>query len=349
MKFDDLSLILLVITFIILSIFYIINVCDYNIKEFFDLELYPRTESKNGIVTNCSTEINVDISNSIQYNSCELEPNSVGCSYTGDKFILNPDRAIKYHSDYSCDNVKGYTGIWKDIDRRNLLLAYSCIGLSPKELQQKFSNDKIDVDTILTDGYFDVIDDSSSDADSLVKKIKDTILTKVRTIPDVSFFPIYVCISQAPLLKYGNEDTVVWDHNRGQPREHDKYSCWNKDMCKSTRKMYIEILIIFFKNDAGNLRKFITMVAQNKSSSLQCNLNCGNSTDRIEGLACGCLNKPQSYDVGKDKETSSGGNYNSVCRTGNTNKNYSIVYFVNTHYNFNMNSETKFKNHVDYI
>jgi hypothetical protein len=93
--------------------------------------------------------------------------------------------------------------------------------------------------------------------------------------------------------------------------------------------MFIQILLIFFKNDCTKINNFIDYINldTNKSSSLQCNINCGNG-DRVDGLACGCLNKIGSYD---------GGAYNSVCKTGDKNIDYSIIYYVNPYYDFEIN------------
>ena len=79
-------------------------------------------------------------------------------------------------------------------------------------------------------------------------------------------FPIYACISQSPYIKDGNEKTIVWDHNRGQPISHYKYSCSlgikddDTDLCNPNHKMFIQVVLIFFKNNRQNINKFFNLV-----------------------------------------------------------------------------------------
>lgn len=318
MKINDLYLILLLIIFIILSIFYIISVCNYNIKELFLVEVVDDNNVKNAM--NCVFEEN-------DFNNCigGLET----CKYSD--MYLTEGTAPRYHQEYSCKNIKDkYIGFDLSMDNLNLLLTYSCVKLSPTQIKQYVSTN-INVETILLEKYFNVIKESEDE--NLTYYIRDEITKYIKAntgIDNNSKFPIYACISQAPYLKEGNESTIVWDHNRGQPVDYYKLGCsigiLNEDVnaCPKTHKMFIQILLIFFKNDCTKINKFIEYINSdsNKSKSLQCNINCGNA-ERVDGLACGCLNKSGSYDEGR---------YNSVCKTGNSNVDYSVIYYVNPHY-----------------
>lgn len=319
MKINDLYLILLLIIFIILSIYYIITVCEYNIKEMFIIEVTENTAN------NCVLGLN-------DVNKCV--DGSLSCEYS-DKF-LSTDTAPRYHEEYNCANIKSsYIGSDLSVDSVKLLLAYSCVKLSPVEIKQYLLNN-IEVESVLIENYFDKITEST--AENLTHYIRDAIrnyITENTALNNNSKFPIYACISQAPYLKDENESTIVWDHNRGQPKSHYKKGCSigtqndERALCDQTHKMFIQILLIFFKNDCTKINNFIDYINldTNKSSSLQCNINCGNG-DRVDGLACGCLNKIGSYD---------GGAYNSVCKTGDKNIDYSIIYYVNPYYDFEIN------------
>ena len=343
MKFKNLPLIILLILFVILSIFYIMYVCNYNSNELFDTYISDPTGVKitniNGYTKNCFLDID-------EFNKCTKidRDNSKGiCDYT-DKFILRGNPPIEYHNDYTCDNVKSnYINSFKDIDEKNLLLTYKCIKVNPRQLRDWcISNKIVNQDQIIffADMYNNMYPIGNSDEPNLIHAIRDKITNYIKDSNSYeSKFPIYACISQAPYIKDGNDKTIVWDHNRGQPISHYKYSCSlgindnETDLCEQTHKMYIEVTLIFFKNIRTDIENFIKYVDDNISNSLQCDMNCGNGNRQI-GLTCGCLNKNQSY-----------GNYNSICNTGNDVTDYSIIYYVNPFYefNYNINKELNFK------
>ena len=92
MKFKNLPLILLLIIFVILGIFYIMHVCNYNINELF-------TDESTGVImtylnTTPSTHDNcfLDVTD---YNKCTNEGNR--CDYT-DKHLLLGNSPIEYHN-----------------------------------------------------------------------------------------------------------------------------------------------------------------------------------------------------------------------------------------------------------
>lgn len=364
MKFKNLPLILLLIIFVILGIFYIMYVCNYNINEFF-------TDDSTGVImtylnTTPSTHDNcfLDVTD---YNKCKNEGNP--CVYT-DKHLLLGNSPIEYHNTYTCENIKSdYTGRLKDIDSKDLLLTYKCVSINPCQLRIWLNDNSIE-NMFFQDYYNEIYPITSGSTNpNLIHTIRNNIIdyinnnvkcglsnddvcintgvttsgcmvgsTASSTDKAESKFPIYACISQSPYIKDGNEKTIVWDHNRGQPIEHYKYSCSlgiqndNTDLCDQNHKMFIQVVLIFFNNNRQNIDKFIQYVDRNKSNSLQCNMNCGNG-DRQYGLTCGCLNKNNSYDSG---------NYNSICKTGNSAKDYSILYYVNPFYEFGTTSLNEF-------
>jgi hypothetical protein len=304
MNFNDLLLILLSVIFIILSIFYIVKVCDYNIKEFFAVSELTNIE-KSGC--------NLDNT----FNNCS----DSSCKYT-DSFIIKDEEPINYHNDYTCDMIEQkYRKKYADIDNKNLLLTYKCIKNNPRKFKELLEKKGIETSSVL--------EYRTNNLKNLTDYIKTEIVNKIKnTKLHTSKWPIYACISQAPYLKNGLDNTVVWDYNRGQQVDY-RYSCSIgvtenniRIPCSANQEMYYEILLIFLKNDKNNIDDFIKIIKDSESSNLQCNINCGNSF-RMEGLTCGCLNKESSYD-----------SYNSVCKTGNTVQDYSIVYYINNHHNF---------------
>lgn len=303
MKFNDLLIILLSIIFIILSVFYIVKVCDYNIKEFFALSDSAVTEFKSMQKNGCVLDNQVSYCNE-----------KASCKYT-DSFLIKDEAPINYHSDYTCDMIEQkHRKKYADIDNNNLLLTYKCIKNNPRKLKEIL--EKMRVETVLLEHRTDNIK-------NLTDFIKDEIIKNIKRGPiDKSKWPIYACISQAPYLKNGYENTIVWDYNRGNVEDY-RYGCsLGAKQCPTNHGMYYEILLIFLKNDKNNRNEFIKLINDNESSNLQCNINCGNSF-RIDGLACGCLNKENSYD-----------SYNSVCKTGDKIQDYSIIYYINNHFDF---------------
>ena len=367
MKFKNLPLILLLIIFVILGIFYIIHVCNYNINELF-------TDEATGVImkyldTNTAENCFLDVND---YNKCKNE--GLPCNYT-DNFLLLGKSPIEYHNTYTCDSIKrDYTGRLKDIDSKDLLLTYKCVGVNPCQLRNWLNANNIE--NMFFQDYFNEIYPITSDSTNpnLIHTIRNNIINYINnnvncnlgnnvcidtgvttagcmvgstassTDKTVSKFPIYACISQSPYIKDGNEKTIVWDHNRGQPISHYKYSCSlgikddDTDLCNPNHKMFIQVVLIFFKNNRQNINKFITYIDTYKSNSLQCNMNCGNG-NRQYGLTCGCLNKNNSYDSG---------NYSSICKTGNSAKDYSILYYVNPFYEFGTTSLNKFSQELHF-
>jgi len=367
MNFKILPLILLLIIFVILGIFYIMHVCNYTINELF-------TDESTGVImkyldTNTTENCFLDTND---YNKCKNEGSP--CVYT-DNFLFNGNAPIEYHNTYTCENIKkDYTGRLKEIDTKDLLLTYKCVSVNPCQLRNWLNANNIE-NMFFQDYYNEIYPITSESTNpNLIHTIRNNIINYINNNVNCglnntvcidtgittsgcllgtaansidkgeSKFPIYACISQSPYIKDGNEKTIVWDHNRGQPISHYKYSCSlgikddDTDLCNPNHKMFIQVILIFFKNNRENIEKFITYIDNYKSNSLQCNMNCGNG-NRPYGLTCGCLNKNNSYDSG---------NYNSICKTGNGAKDYSILYYVNPFYDFGTTSVNKFRTEIHF-
>lgn len=320
MKYKDLLLLSLTIIFIILSIFYIISVCNYNVKELFITRYHDVNKACSNVVV---LDNEPDLISTSDYSSVKLRNNQV----IGD-----------YNEYYNCNNnMDTFLSNYNDVKSRDLLLAYKCIKLKPSELINIIStnniNSKIYKYNNITFLYNDVYE-LINEMDRLIKG-KITELKNRQNNLDVNFihFPIYVCISQAPYLKNNNENIKVTDSNRG-PDNNNYESCSLQysdvkahQICSAAFRMKAEICIIFlgFKDSGDiilsnedvdkNIKDFKNLLDLYTSTNRQCFLNCGinNSTH-----SCGCLNLDNAYE-----------NYNSVCLTNNQKVSYSIVYFVN--------------------
>jgi hypothetical protein len=320
MKYKDLLLLSLTIIFIILSIFYIISVCNYDVKELFITRYHDVNNACSNVVV---LENEPELISTSDYSSVKLRDNQV----IGD-----------YNEYYNCNNNMGiFLSNYNDVKSRDLLLAYKCIKLKPSELINIIRTNNINGNIY----KYNNITFSYNDVSELTNEMDRLIKTKISELKNrqnnlnVNFihFPIYVCISQAPYLKNNNENIKVTDSNRGPDNNnYDSCSLQYSDVkahknCPANTNMRAEICIIFLgfndsgdiivKNDAvdKNIKDFKNILDMYTSTNRQCFLNCGikNSTH-----SCGCLNLDNAYE-----------NYNSVCLTNNQNVSYSIVYFVN--------------------
>jgi len=327
MKMKDLLLLLLTIIFVILSIFYIISVCNYDMKELF-IDKYSAIGSK------------CDLDSIFGQNSV-LDKDA---KYTSE--ILRRGEAIDdYHTNYNC-NSDNYDNIYLreyiDIKNRDLLLAYSCIKMSPTDLVNKMSGElnKNSYKTMLKEDNKNYVE--YTNITELTNKIDAKIKSVIRTtsLNDTNinylYFPVYVFISQAPYLKNANENLKITDSNRGPDGSNydscsTNYTVKSNDVCPSTFKMKAEVAIVFlglkstgaFITDynvvKNSITTFKTILSNNISTSKQCFLKCGTNNHTH---ACGCLNMKGSY-------TENNKPYNSVCLTNNIETNMTMVYFVN--------------------
>ncbi len=335
MKIKDLLLLLLTIIFVILSIFYIVSVCNYDIKELF-------IDKYSGIGKKC------DLDNILGQFS-NLRSNA---KYTSE--ILRDGNVIEdYHTDYKCDN-NSYESLYLtkyiDVKNRDLLLAYSCIKIKPSRLISDITD--LNPDNLHNNSYKVMLTEKNetyveyANIGELTNKIDAKIKNIIRetsllnTTTNSFYFPIYVFISQAPYLKNATENIKVTDSNRGaNGTNYDScstnYTVRNNNICSSTFRMKAEVAIIFlglsraggFITDVGVVNRNIialrSLLSQNNSNSKQCFLKCATNDDKH---ACGCLNMPGSYVINNNT-------YNSVCLTNNQETSMTMVYFVNPYAN----------------
>ena len=352
MKIKDLLLLLLTIIFVILSIFYIVSVCNYDIKENFIANFSEEGRECNldNIIGNFST-LNSD------------------AKYTSQ--VLRSGSTIQdYHLNYNCNNTtfgNVYLRKYTDIKSRDLLLAYGCINIKPSGFISILNDNLYKV--MLTDNeksqtYVEV---EYADIEELTRKIDAKIKQVINTAGSLNTavnnfnFPIYVFISQAPYLKNSTEDIKVTDSNRGSDGLNfescsTNYVVKNSERCPSSFRMKAEVAILFLGLDSTGA--FITdkntvdssmiglmnklALPQIKSDSKQCFLKCGTINDTH---ACGCLNLKNSY-------TANNKSYNSVCLTNNSPRDMTMVYFVNpyanTYSNNNYGNKPSSLNHFNW-
>jgi hypothetical protein len=327
MKYKDLLLLLLTIIFVILSIFYIINVCNYNVKELFVTRYHTNVSScEQGVLQSETLP-----SNDAKYTS---------------EIMRNGGFIDDYNEKYNCNNnYSSYTSSYSDVKNRGLLLAYKCINIKPSELIIQINNNSIlNINTYkITDSNL-LVYNNVSQLHTLIDNIIKENITIFKNRPsnnniDYIHFPIYVCISQAPFLNNDTEQLAVTDSNRGA--NNDNYiACSlkyiasnNRSDCSESQSMKAEYSIVFLgvKNNGDmmndgeiglvneNITLFRTILDLHNNNSKQCFLNCGYSDS---SYSCGCLNKDNSYN-----------NYNSRCITNDKQVDYSIVYFVNPYAN----------------
>jgi hypothetical protein len=331
MKMKDLLLLLLTIIFVILSIFYIVSVCNYDIKELF-IDKYSAIGKK------CNLDNILGQFNNLRSNA----------KYTSE--ILRDGNVIEdYHTDYKCDNDNYgslYLTKYIDVKNRDLLLAYSCIKIKPSKLISDITD--INPDNLHNNSYKVMLTEPDktyveyANIGELTNKIGTKIKNIIRetsllnTSTNYLYFPIYVFISQAPYIKNANENIKVTDSNRGaNGTNYDScstnYTIKNNDICSATFRMKAEVAIIFLGlTRAGGFITDVNVVNRNiialrdrlshhSSKSKQCFLKCATDNNK---QACGCLNMPGSYNI-NDKT------YNSVCLTNNQETSMTMVYFVN--------------------
>lgn len=321
----DLLLLLLTIIFVILSIFYIVSVCNYDIKELF-------IDNFSAIGNKCELDSVLEQGGNLKSDA----------KYTSE--ILRAGNVIQdYHTAYRCGS-ETYKSIYLreyiDVKNRDLLLAYSCIKIKPSTLItfETINSYKIMLtDTNVSYVEYSNIVELTNKIDSRIK----TIISDVSLLnPNIRFlhFPIYVFISQAPYLKNSSENIKVTDSNRGADGTNyescsTNYAFKNSEVCPDSFRMKAEVAIIFsgltkegrfitdiniVNNNINTLRAFLASDGI-RSSSKQCFLNCGTKDSKY---ACGCLTMENSYTVNNKS-------YNSVCLTNNSDTSMTMVYFVN--------------------
>jgi hypothetical protein len=256
-----------------------------------------------------------------------------------------------YNEKYNCNNdYSSYMSKYTDVKNRDLLFAYKCININPKDLVDEINKktDKILLYYVDKLVEYNNVSQLHTLIDNKIKEIIQSLKNRPSNANmNYLYFPIYVCISQAPFLNNNVEPLAITDSNRGA--NNDNYiACSlkyiasnNKTDCSESQSMKAEYSIMFLgvKNNGDmmndseiglvneNITLFRSILVSHNSNSRQCFLNCGTSDS---SHSCGCLNKDNSYN-----------NYNSRCITDNKKVDYSIVYFVNPYSNNYSNDEYK--------
>ena len=319
-KTKEYYLLLFAISFITISIFYIINVMG--------LFKIPYIEDFSLLVggSNCSDYLIVSPTHpNIQTTYDTLKSDNIG------KIIGN------YHTDYTCEDnfSNGITGgryssgkfNTYDINTGEMLLAYMCINKSPRDLKKdlkKIYTSEVKSFVLLSkdntkkyNGNF-----NSGSQEELMADIATEIRKEVEPNRVKVAGPVYICLSQAPYIYEKNANLTI----NFAITKHGKSCHENEVECK--RHLYLEYLLIYpNKNNSVNqpkVKMFIDIIKKLKSNSPLCWLNCNIDKD----YGCGCL----SYD-GAGNE---GVNYKSACTPSDTEKeirdgikDYSIIYFIN--------------------
>jgi hypothetical protein len=328
MKYNDIILLLLILTFILLSLYYIGCVCEFKIASV--TEAFANDKPYVGD-TSCLDTTLVNI----------IEPcvNCNNMTTTYDALKKNDPKSLrKYHTDYTCTKITGSTNEYNidnenykfDIRNQHLLLTYKCVKLAPKELGTKLNSKGIST------AYSNTLEFKKNGTDFGTGLTNDIIraqitaeIKKMMVTANNNQGPIYACISQAPFLKGQKARFDIVQHGKG---------CYdNGRACGDTEFLKYEILLIFLDNDKTKITNFIQMVADNTSRNALCFLNCGGIDDMDTlTMGCGCLNKTDSY-INADKSK-----YTSVCLapdsdfagsrdTVSKQADYSIIYFLNPH------------------
>jgi hypothetical protein len=359
MKYNDIILLLLLLTFVLLSMYYIGCVCEFKLTGVTGVTgatgVTGVKEAFTGFVgdTSCMLTTLTPI-----IKTCETCKNMT-TTYDGLKGGEVGD--YNYHTDYTCANITNPPTQYSiddipykfDIRNKNLLLAYKCVKLSPRDLEKQLRakrnpNDDVNIEMVLNEPLINEYSfnnigtgpgtglNNANIRGQINEKIKNMLLTANKTQG-----PIYACISQAPYLKGQKARFDIVQHGKG---------CYdNGRACGDTRLLKFEILLVFLEGNNAKINKFIEIVTANSSRNALCFLNCGGIDDKDNlSMGCGCLNKNSSY------TNDDGSSYNSVClapdsdflqstamtntamtNTAVTNKtaNYSIIYFLNPHNN----------------
>jgi len=331
MKYNDIILLLLILTFVLLSVYYIGCVCEFNVSGI--KEAFTGIEHVGD--TSCLSTTLVDI-----IRAC---PGNCSDSTTTFDALKKNEAERNYHTDYTCANIMGSSIQYSvdnnpykyDIRNQHLLLTYKCVKLSPIKLQEKLESqgistmlsplitlDKVGTGTGTGTGL-----DTGNIRHQITNMVKNALTRANKTQG-----PIYACISQAPYLKGQKARFDIVQHGKG---------CYdNGKACGDTVLLKYQILLIFLDGDSQKINKFIQTVNANSSRNALCFLNCGGLDEKDSlSMGCGCLNVIDSY-------TNNDGSikYDSVClapdsdftpnsTTTNKNADYSIIYFLNPHNN----------------
>jgi len=324
-KIEEYIFLLLIITFIIISVLYIISILGiYKIPIREDFLTIGGDNSYNTCRKYLvrTSILNKDIKTT--YDS--LKNNTIGIE------------SGQYHTDYTCENnFHGNNEYSKysdnmsntaDISRGEMLLAYMCISKSPKDLHKLLNNNVYTsrvISYVLKPGsnardYKGEID--SGNYNDLEDHIIRNMNNEKNNLNNKVNGPVYICISQSPHI-YENKKNInitfaVTNHGK---------SCY-EDGKECNKNLYLEYILIYpNKDNVKSIKSFIDIIVKLKSNSSLCWLNC--NSDKIYG--CGCLTQGLTKNDEKD-----GIDYKSRCVPSDTEKinspgitDYSIIYFIN--------------------
>jgi hypothetical protein len=223
MKNKSVSLnIIFTLLFIILSSLFLIYI--FRNKEHFGSDFYTW---KYGQDIGCRGVLNTNI---------ELQ--NINSPFNTAKY--NRYSKIEYNRDTIQSNSHPYTS-YCDIMNYNDLLAHKCLKISPKDLSTKMSN--IDIANIFETIYIYNESTLYSYLLSKIQNYKNSLQNKIKG-------PVYICISQAPYLKYSS------DLNDATNTPFSKHLDARIDILNNKNPYYSELInnngVQTFKTDAND-------------------------------------------------------------------------------------------------
>ena len=391
MKVINIILILLLILFIILNVYYIY----YVRKTYLNKEL-----QENFNFQDTYTDEYID-DNTFQY--CDPSINSE-CTDTYTALENNSadfmNNYSNYDTNYNLSNIQNTSHNYRkynDIMTKKSILAYRCLKKSPKELQEILTTHSIpslykkiflyDEDSLynyiseqlknITDIANNEIETNSainiSESSYTTESFQEHFQMNSETInidqsTNKNTFkllgPVYICISQAPYIKYNgnmikarfdvtnNQRAYYIEERVGGVRKYDLQTGNGNENKLSS--LYTEILFIFpmykikntenstttieFVNNNNRINDFMSYINSYFVQDKLCFMKCNKS-----GLSCGCLNANlndmntnNNIHIASGVSNSTINPYTSVCYDHNTIKtNYSILYYLNPYGNTN--------------
>lgn len=393
MKVINIILILLLILFIILNLYHVF----YVRKTYLNKEL-----QENFIFSDTYTDENID-SSTFQYCDPSINSECTN-TYTALEnnsadFMNNYSR---YDTNYSLSNIQNTSHEYRkynDIMTNKSILAYRCLKKSPKELQQILNTLQNPIPSLYKKIYLydeqslnQYIEDQLNNITNVVSQEieSNNMMDNSETSYTMESFqehfqinseqikidldankntskllgPVYICISQAPYIKY-NGDMIkarfdVTNNQRAYYIEERINNIRRYDLQTGNgtedklSSLYTEILFIFpmykikntengtttieFANENNRNNNFISYITQYFVQDKLCFMKCNKSE-----LSCGCLNANSddmntnnNIHIASDVSNSTIKQYTSVCYDHNTIKtNYSILYYLNPYGNTN--------------
>jgi len=366
MKVVNIIIVLLFILFIILNIYYIFHVRKIGLYKELQLEHFNFANSYN--------EENANEEDGSLFQQC----NTYNCTNTYSELENNSADFINtysiYENKYKLSNLRDTSHEYRrynDIMTKKSLLAFRCLKSSPFEIKKHFENnlvgakriptiykkmflyDEISLYTYITNQLEEIVNGISSIVlNSSLNKGTNKILG-----------PVYICISQAPYIKYRDNmvkarfDVVNNQRSFYNENVHNGQSMYELETSNGQNNkissLYTEVLFIFpmynikntvnnvknieFSNDVSRMTAFMASLNKFFVHEKLCFLKCNKSH-----LSCGCLNANNQDMNGDDIHIENNviddsiHKYKSECYDHNSAvKNYSIMYYINPYGNIN--------------